>query len=98
MESHAVGMVREPSAIALVGCPETDTVLAGVRGRERKPSLVGALLVHDPVVIVECLVNRYQHRELVVLGVAVGLLLPFFGFVLTWQCSERSLMRGSDED
>jgi hypothetical protein len=33
-----------------------------------------------------------------VLGVAVGLLLPFFGFVLTWQCSERSPMHGSDKD
>ena len=62
--------------------PEADTVLACIAGSEREPSLVRTLLVHNPVVIVERLVDCDQQRQLIVVAVRVGLLAPFFGFVL----------------
>lgn len=82
VQPDAVGMVREPAGVALVTGPKADAVLARSTGREREPSLVRALLVHDPVVVVERLVDRDQQCQLVVVAVRVGLLVPLFGFVL----------------
>ena len=62
VQPDAVGVIGEPSAVALVRRPEADAVLAGVRCRESEPALVGALLVHDPVVVVKRLVDRYEQR------------------------------------
>lgn len=60
VQPDAIGVVGEPSAVALVRRPEADAVLTGVRCRESEPALVGALLVHDPVVVVKRLVDRYE--------------------------------------
>jgi hypothetical protein len=83
VESDTVGVGREPSGIRLVRGPETDTVLAGIGSSEGKATLVGTLLVHDTMVIVEGLVNGNQERELVVFAVGVGLGLPLLGLELS---------------
>lgn len=83
VESDTVGMGREPSGVRLVRGPETDTVLAGIGSSEGEATLVGTLLVHDTMVIVEGLVNGNQKCELVVFAVGVGLGLPLLRLELS---------------
>ena len=53
--------------------PEADPVLAGIHGSESEAPLGTALLVDDPMVVIEGLVDGDEESEVCVVGEQAGL-------------------------
>lgn len=62
--------------------PEANPMFPGIPRSEGEASLVVALLVDDPVIVIEGLVDGDEDCELVFLAVCVGVGLELFSFVL----------------